>query len=632
MGSPPPIRFRPRGLPGAGRALLRAGAVAITLLAPGCGESEENSGNTPTPELGSGPPPLSTETPQISLPEVPPSTPPAQDDPSTDGWETEVLAANAGQQLKTLGNLFFKKGSADLAALLAPDFTCEPLVPSGVETVLEDDLVLVERQTSPTSAPVGRKELEKALAQVRQLSRSGGGNHQNIEFKVVGVSPGSTGDTFQTQVIFSLSFSTGEALVEHHATWLVDWNHGPGQADLPTLTHLAVRDFSRTTTKRATPLYSDVTASALGDTPCYHSQLGLGLNHWLGRLPVRAMLNRFGTPGLALGDVNGDGLEDLYLCQEPGLPNRLFLQKPDGTAEETSSAWGVDWIDDSRSALFLDLDNDGDQDLVVALYGVVVVARNEDRKRFTVATALPCNPSTTSLAAADYDRDGLLDLYVCGYAQDDGRGASIGAANDRFVYHDARNGAPNSLFRNNGNLAFQDVTATTGLDQNNRRWSFAAAWEDYDEDGDQDLYVANDYGRNNLYRNDNGKFVDVAASTGSEDVGGGMSAAWGDYDRDGRMDIYVANMFSAAGSRITTQEQFKTGTRAEIRDRFRRFARGNTLFRNTGKGFEDVSVQAGVTLGRWAWSSNFVDLNNDAWPDLVVANGYLSSESDSGDL
>ena len=631
MGPPPLIRFHPRTSPGAWRILRCAGTVAIVLLAPGCGEREEDTGNTPTPDPGAGPSPLSPEAPPISLPEVPPSTPPARDDPSADGWETEVLATNAGRQLKALGDLFFKEGSADLAALLAPGFTCEPLVPSGMRPVLEDDLVLVERPASSTPGPAREKALESALAEIRKLSGSGGGNHQDVEFKVVGVSPGSTGNTFQTKVIFSLSFSTGKALIEHHATWLVDWNHGPGQADLPTLTHLAVRDFSRTTTKRTTPLYSDVTASALGDTPCYHSQLGLGLNHWLGRLPVRAMLNRFGTPGLALGDVNGDGLEDLYLCQEPGLPNRLFLQKPDGTAEEASAAWGVDWIDDSRSALFLDLDNDGDQDLVVALYGVLIVARNEDRKRFTVATALPCNPSTTSLAAADYDRDGLLDLYVCGYVQDDG-GASIGAADDRFVYHDAENGAPNSLFRNDGNLAFHDVTASTGLDQNNQRWSFAASWEDYDDDGDQDLYVANDYGRNNLYRNDGGKFVDVAASAGVEDSASGMSAAWGDYDRDGRMDLYVANMFSAAGSRITTQEQFKTGTREEIRDRFRRFARGNTLFRNTGEGFEDVSVEAGVTLGRWAWSSNFVDLNNDAWPDLVVANGYLSSETDSGDL
>ena len=326
-----------------------------------------------------------------------------------------------------------------------------------------------------------------------------------------------------------------------------------------------------------------------------------------------------------------DGLDDLYLCQEPGLPNRLFLQNLDGTAREVAAAWGVDWIDDSRSALFLDLDNDGDQDLVVALYGAVVIARNDGQQRFEVATALPCSPSTTSLAAADFDRDGLLDLYLCAYAEGTA-GASMGAAGERFVYHDAENGAANALFRNEGEFSFRDVTRATGLDQNNRRWSFAASWEDFDDDGDQDLYVANDYGRNNLYRNDEGRFVDVAASAGVEDSASGMSAAWGDYDRDGRMDLYVANMFSAAGSRITAQEKFKTGTAQEIRDRFRRFARGNSLFRNTGAGFKDVSVPAGVTLGRWAWSSNFVDLNNDAWPDLVVANGYLSSEGDTGDL
>ena len=631
MGSPLPIPTRHRMSPGAWRALLCAWVVTVTLFSPGCGEREQNTPGTSGTDLEEDPAPLSTGGPPISLPEVPPSTPPAQDDPSTDGWDTEVLAAKAGKQLKALGKMFFEKGNADLSTLLAPGFTCEPLVPSGLKPVFEDDLVLVERQTSATPAPDREKDLASALAEIRELSQGGGRNHQDAGFKVVGVSSGSSDNTFQTEVIFSLSFTTDKTLVEHHATWLVDWKHGPGQDALPALTNLAVRDFARTTSKRSTPLYSDVTASALGDTPCYSNQLGLGLNHWLGRLPVRAMLNRFGTPGLALGDVNGDGLEDLYLCQEPGLPNRLFLQKPDGTAEEVSAAWGVDWIDDSRSALFLDLDNDGDQDLAVALYGVVVVARNDDQKRFTITTALPCNPSTTSLAAADYDRDGLLDLYVCGYAQDDG-GASIGAANERFVYHDARNGAPNSLFRNDGELAFHDVTASSGLDQNNLRWSFAAAWEDYDEDGDPDLYVANDYGRNNLYRNDNGKFVDVADSAGVEDVGGGMSAAWGDYDRDGRMDIYVANMFSAAGSRITTQGQFKTGPDADIRDRFRRFARGNTLFRNTGRGFEDVSVKTGVTVGRWAWGSNFVDLNNDAWPDFVVANGYLSSETDSGDL
>ena len=188
------------------------------------------------------------------------------------------------------------------------------------------------------------------------------------------------------------------------------------------LVNIRVPKFERTTTKRTLPLFSDCTESALAANASYSQQLVYGMNHWLGRLPVRAMLNRFGTPGIAIGDVNGDGLDDLYLCQEPGLPNRLFLQNPDGTAQDVSAEWGVDWIEDSRSALLVDLDNDGDQDLVVAIYGNVVIARNEDGKLFNVATALPSSGSTASLAAADYDSDGRLDLFVCGYVADDSGG------------------------------------------------------------------------------------------------------------------------------------------------------------------------------------------------------------------
>ena len=102
------------------------------------------------------------------------------------------------------------------------------------------------------------------------------------------------------------------------------------------------------------------------------------------------MLTRFGTPGIAVGDVNGDGLDDLYLCQEPGLPNRLFIQNENGTVSDVSREWGVDWLEDSRSAVIADLDNDGDQDLAVAIYGSIVIAANEDQRRFEIQTILPC--------------------------------------------------------------------------------------------------------------------------------------------------------------------------------------------------------------------------------------------------
>ena len=111
-----------------------------------------------------------------------------------------------------------------------------------------------------------------------------------------------------------------------------------------------------------------------------------------------------------------------------------------------------------------------------------------------------------------------------------------------------------------------------------------------------------------------------------------MGVAWADFDHDGWMDVYVSNMYSAAGNRIATQSAFKPNSDEQVRTRLLRFARGNSLFKNQGDGtFADVSEAAGVTMGRWAWSSNFVDLNNDGWDDLVVANGYVTTE-DSGDL
>jgi hypothetical protein len=170
------------------------------------------------------------------------------------------------------------------------------------------------------------------------------------------------------------------------------------------------------------------------------------------------------------------------------------------------------------------------------------------------------------------------------------------------------------------------------MDQNNRRFSMACSWEDYDDDGDQDLYVANDYGRNNLYRNDGGRFIDVAAAAGVEDISAGMSVSWGDPNRDGRMDVYVSNMFSSAGNRIAYQRRFQSGADPKTRSYLQRHARGNSLFFNDGgTAFQDVSVPAGVTMGRWAWSSQFADVNHDGLEDILVANGFITQQ-DPGDL
>ena len=162
----------------------------------------------------------------------------------------------------------------------------------------------------------------------------------------------------------------------------------------------------------------------------------------------------------------------------------------------------------------------------------------------------------TGIAAADYDLDGRVDLYLCTYI--------YYQSEDQYrypvPYYDSENGPPNFLFHNEltseGGGRFEDVTGRTGMSENNNRYSFAPAWCDYDGDGWPDLYVANDFGRNNLYRNTNGRFRDVAAAAGVADVGPGMSAAWFDYDGDGRPDLYVSNMWTACGQRIVEDEAF----------------------------------------------------------------------------
>ena len=554
----------------------------------------------------------------------------AIDNPSEDGWKTGALAEHANKKLKKLGDLFFNDGT--LENIITSDFSTDPLSPKELKTLLSKDSIIIQSaDIQSNTKKEGAKHLQKELVSTRNQT-SELPEERYIKFKIVGIDLKSDQETFNTKVLFNINYKTNSNIVQKNAVWSINWK---GLDEHTKISDITIESFSQAIRQKAFPLFTEITESVIGENSCYTTQLAHGMNHWLTRAPVRAMLNRFGTPGISIGDVNGDGLDDFFLCQEPGLPNRLFIQQKDGKALELSKEWGVDWIEDSRSSVIADFDNDGDQDLAVACYGMVVIANNNNQRGFEPVTVLRTSWSTSSLAAADYDNDGLIDLYVCAYVNED-NGDSIGTGSNEFVYHDAENGAANTLFKNTtkgtGNLSFIDVTDEAGLNINNSRWSFAASWEDYDNDGDQDLYVANDYGRNNLYNNDKGKFTDLASKTNSEDSASGMSVSWADYDRDGNMDLYVSNMFSAAGNRITNQKQFKNSTQQSVRERFRRFARGNTLLRNTGQIFQDTSLSAGVNMGRWAWGSNFIDFNNDTFPDLIVANGYLTSKSESGDL
>ncbi len=574
------------------------------------------------------------------------------DDPESDGWDSEAFHDQVTAQLKSLSKLFHSGeplSESEGEKLVVDGFSCGALVPGNLEVVFSDGTVAVARSDGGSSSAsfAGRDGFSGALEEIARIFR--GATDLRVKFKVFDIRENAGEDAGEkegqgsiTKQYFSISGRSKKSYIEQKSTWETRWSVSGDLA--PKLASIEISDFEQVTTVEGNEtLFTDCTTSVLGKNADFEEQFLRGMSEWFERAQDARYFALLGAAGLSVGDVNGDGMDDVFSCQEGGLPNRLFLQNPDGTATDVSKEWGVDWLEASRSALLVDLDQDGDQDLTVALLGNVVVCENLG-DRFSVKTVLPTDDDTMTLTAVDFDNDADLDLYVCvdyGKMQvDSARAASLAGGGSGGVYHDANNGGRNCLYRNDLEkgepFRFTDATDEVGLDKNNRRYSLAASWEDFDNDGDQDLYVGNDFGRNNLYQNllaETGRatFQDMAATTGAEDSASGMGVSWADFDRDGRMDVHVSNMFSSAGGRITGQKKFKPDASEEVRNRLRRFARGNTLLSNQEGGFSDVSETAGVTMGRWAWGSNFVDLNNDGWKDIVVGNGYITAE-DTGDL
>lgn len=529
-------------------------------------------------------------------------------DPEKDGWDSEVRGSDYGSQLNDFVTAILHKESTTVPA---PDFKGQEIRPGELKTFFENSGLTVKRG-SPSPE---YRELKEIVPQWTIKLKS--------KIKVTRIEPSAC----QALITFK------SPLLQVNTLWKCTWT----EASPPLLKSLEVLDYEEVEQK-GEPLLSDITESVLGHLPAFKEQLLQTTDHWRLRTPRDFGLDPAANHGLALGDVNGDGLEDLYLCQQGGLPNRLFLQNPDGTMRDYSAESKTDWMDYCASALIVDLDNDGDRDLVISQDFKILFMENIDGKgHFDLAFGSSTKSQSFSLSAADFDLDGFLDIYICGYNPSFSEARS-GALGEPIPFHDANNGGNNILWRNLGNWHFEDVTAQTGLDADNTRFSFAASWEDYDKDGDIDLYVANDFGRNCLYQNQGAepgklpRFVNIAPELNIEDSSAGMSASWGDYNRDGWVDLYVSNMFSSAGNRITFQKQFKTGTDEKTIATYQRMARGNTLFASNGKGgFTDVSMETGTTMARWCWGSTFADLNNDGWLDILAANGFITSE-DTGDL
>jgi Flp pilus assembly protein TadD/peroxiredoxin len=507
------------------------------------------------------------------------------------------------------------------------------LVPNAETIIRSGNGIEVVRRRFANRATPGR---ERFLQEIKNYFAPLG-RVETAEFDIVGIEEIAGAHlTLQVRIRYSLVGARTDAAREQRiGEWLTRWTRDDSNA----WRVLRWEAKEETLTSAREPIFIDVTSHALGQTESYKNQLCRGVDYWRTVLDGACGIDVYGNNGLAMGDMDNDGLDDFYVCQPSGLPNRLYHNRGDGTFEDVTERSGVGVLDGTACALFADFENKGLQDLLVVCGNGPLLFLNQGhgkflQKRDAFRFLRPPQGTFTHAAVADYDGDGRLDIYFCLYSY------YLGLDQYHYPapYFDARNGPPNFLLHNEGNGTFEDHTEAAGLHVDNNRYSFACAWGDYKSNGAPDLYVANDFGRNNLYHNKgDGTFACVSTEAGVEDVGAGMSACWFDYDNDGNQDIYVANMWSAAGQRISEQKNFHEKEPESMRALYRQHARGNSLYRNNGNGkFENVSVQAGVEMGRWAWSSDSWDFDHDGYPDLYIANGYISGPGNStgerGDL
>ena len=533
--------------------------------------------------------------------------------PGSDEYATEKYAFELAAVLRQWSAALRAGTPEKIASSFDASLRAASFVPSREQRVRSGGgLDVVRREFSQEAAADGGHILPRLAAWV-------GGHVETAEFEITSIEEISP-EAVRIEVRYDLvTGERGGMREEKVGTWHMEWARAAGAEWRVRLWQAAPETVSR----GKGPIFVDVTERVFAGVSSYRDQLLLGADHWRTVLDGACGIDVYGNNGVAAGDYDNDGWDDLYVSQPAGLPNRLYRNRGDGTFEDVTEKAGVGVLDNTACALFADFRNSGLQDLLVVCGSAPLLFLNQGDGTFRIKRdafqfARAPEGTFTHAALADYDRDGRLDVYFCVYSYYLG----LDQYHYPIPYYDARNGPPNFLMRNQGDGTFVDATEAAGLNVDNDRYSFAAAWGE-----SLDLYVANDFGRNTFYRNrGGGTFESASTKAHVEDVGAGMSACWADAENDGRQDIYVANMWSAAGQRVSEQARFHANASPNIRDLYKRHARGNAFYRNQGNGvFTNATEQAGVEVGRWAWCSDFFDFDHDGYQDLYVTNGYISA-------
>jgi hypothetical protein len=335
--------------------------------------------------------------------------------------------------------------------------------------------------------------------------------------------------------------------------------------------------------------------------------------------------------GVALFDYNNDGLTDVFLVngssleilENPKLPrasSRLFRNNGDGTFTDVTTESGLVNQGWGMGVTVGDYDNDGYRDVFITNFGENALFRNNGNGTFTNVTreaGLQGGNWSTGCAWGDSDRDGRLDLYVSRYVDFEKSRMPTPGANTYCKYQGVPvacgprglPGLPDLFYHNEGNGKFREVSADVGIQDSIRGYGLSAVWLDFDNDGWQDIFVANDSMPNFLWRNKrDGTFEEVALEAGCALSASGraqsnMGVTVGDYDNDGWLDLFVTHF----------SEDY------------------STLYRNRNGQFQDVTYEAGlgtVNYRNLSWGTGFLDFDNDGWKELFVANGHIYPQAD----
>ena len=351
-------------------------------------------------------------------------------------------------------------------------------------------------------------------------------------------------------------------------------------------------------------------------------------------------------PSVSVVDIDSDGLDDLFISARWG-PTQMFRNLGNGAFVDVAEEIGLQEPYMVNCAVFVDIDNDGDKDAFLGRPMATTKFLINDAGKFVDATESHTNLGDqyfiSAFSVSDVNRDGLLDVYLSSYPALNMTGnapfeETFLTPEERAIYLEKNRessnrrldlaGSANVLLMNRGGGKLERVPYDDLLAQWRR--SFQSVWADFDGDGDDDLYVCNDFAPDALLRNEtpqgaaNPIFTDVTDLLLADvPLGFGMGASWGDFDRDGDLDVYVSNMYSKAGKRIIGHFENKVDPRIAAA------AAGNFLYENQEGGFRQ---RAGTEEGDfhinqvgWSYGGQWADFDNDGQLDLYVPSGYFTA-------